>query len=125
MDQRHAENQHQDLDHGEVDPAENDAVDRDAQVDGAEAAEEGGGLAGALPPDGMLITLELDETRAREARENFGRAGLADRTSVIVGDGKVYTSRTEAEGALRTVKVCESGGTVGGPAVAPAVPAPR
>ena len=41
-------------------------------------------------------------------------------TSVIVGDGKVYTSRTEAEGALRTVKVCESGGTVGGPAVAPA-----
>ena len=46
-------------------------------------------------------------------------------TSVIVGDGRVYTSRTEAEGALRTVKVCESGGTVGGPAVAPAVPAPR
>ncbi len=46
-------------------------------------------------------------------------------TSVIVGDGKVYTSRTEAEGALRTVKVCESGGTVGGPAVVPAVPAPR
>ena len=45
-------------------------------------------------------------------------------TSVIVGDGKVYTSRTEAEGALRTVKVCETGGTVGGP-VAPAVPAPR
>ena len=41
-------------------------------------------------------------------------------TSVIVGDGKVYTSRTEAEGALRTVKVCETGGTVGGPAVAPA-----
>jgi hypothetical protein len=46
-------------------------------------------------------------------------------TSVIVGDGKVYTSRTEAEGALRTVKVCDSGGTVGGPAVAPTVPAPR
>ena len=46
-------------------------------------------------------------------------------TSVIVGDGKVYTSRTEAEGALKTVKVCETGGTVGGPAVAPAVPAPR
>ena len=36
-------------------------------------------------------------------------------TSVIVGDGKVYTSRTEAEGALRTVKVCDSGGTVGDP----------
>jgi hypothetical protein len=43
-------------------------------------------------------------------------------TSVIVGDGKVYTSRSEAEGALKTVKVCESGGTVGGPAVVPATP---
>src|SRR6266516_5237470 len=36
-------------------------------------------LAGALPPDGMLITLELNEARANEARENFARAGLADR----------------------------------------------
>jgi hypothetical protein len=44
-------------------------------------------------------------------------------TSVIVGGDKVYTSRTEAEGALKTTKVCEGGGTVGGPAV-PA-PAPR
>ena len=43
-------------------------------------------------------------------------------TSVIVGDGKVYTSRTEAESAMKTVKVCESGGTVGGPAVVPATP---
>ena len=50
-------------------------------------------LAGALPPDGMLITLELDETRAREARENFARAGLADRTSVIVGDAQLKISK--------------------------------
>jgi predicted O-methyltransferase YrrM len=50
-------------------------------------------LAGALPPDGMLITLELDETRAREARENFARAGLADRTSVIVGDARLKLSK--------------------------------
>ena len=46
-------------------------------------------------------------------------------TSVVVGDGKVYTSRTEAEGAMKTVKVCDSGGTTGGPAVAPGVPSPR
>src|SRR5258706_16321874 len=46
-------------------------------------------LAGALPPDGMLITLEMDEARAKEARENFARAGLSDRTSVIVGDAKL------------------------------------
>jgi predicted O-methyltransferase YrrM len=43
-------------------------------------------LAGALPSDGMLLTLEKDEGRAREARENFSRAGLAGRVTVIVGD---------------------------------------
>jgi len=45
-------------------------------------------LAGALPAGGMLMTLELDADRAREARENFARAGLADRASVIVGDAE-------------------------------------
>src|SRR4249920_847869 len=45
-------------------------------------------LAGALPPNGMLLTLELDPERARTARENFARAGLADRVSVMVGDAQ-------------------------------------
>jgi predicted O-methyltransferase YrrM len=45
-------------------------------------------LAGALPPGGMLMTMEMDPDRAREARENFARAGLADRVSVIVGDAE-------------------------------------
>jgi predicted O-methyltransferase YrrM len=45
-------------------------------------------LAGALPPGGMLLTLEMDEDRARRARENFARAGLADRVNVIVGDAQ-------------------------------------
>jgi predicted O-methyltransferase YrrM len=45
-------------------------------------------LAGALPPDGMLLTMEMSEERARVARENFARAGLADRVSVIVGDAQ-------------------------------------
>lgn len=45
-------------------------------------------LAGALPPGGMLMTMEMDSDRAREARENFARAGLADRVSVIVGDAE-------------------------------------
>jgi hypothetical protein len=47
-------------------------------------------------------------------------------TTTIVG-GKAYTTRTEAEGAMKTVKVCESGGTVGGPVPAPAPggPVPR
>src|SRR5262245_6262063 len=34
-------------------------------------------LAGALPPDGVLLTLEIDPDRAKIARENFKRAGLA------------------------------------------------
>ena len=50
-------------------------------------------LAGALPPDGMLITLEMDEARAKEARENFARAGLSDRTSVVVGDAKLKIAK--------------------------------
>ena len=43
-------------------------------------------LARALPPDGMLITMELDPDRAAEARRNFERAGLNARAHVMVGD---------------------------------------
>ena len=35
-------------------------------------------MAGALPKDGLFITMEVDESRAKVARENFARAGLAD-----------------------------------------------
>lgn len=45
-------------------------------------------LARALPPGGMLLTMEMDPERAREARGNFTRAGLADRVTVIVGDAE-------------------------------------
>jgi predicted O-methyltransferase YrrM len=45
-------------------------------------------LAGALPADGTLLTLEMNAERARVARENFVRAGLADRVSVGVGDAQ-------------------------------------
>jgi predicted O-methyltransferase YrrM len=50
-------------------------------------------LAGALPPGGMLVTMEKDEERAREARENFSRAGLADRVSVVVGDAALKIAK--------------------------------
>src|SRR5439155_5332198 len=43
-------------------------------------------LARALPPGGMLITMELDGARADEARKNFARAGVADRVTVMAGD---------------------------------------
>jgi predicted O-methyltransferase YrrM len=51
-------------------------------------------LAGALPEGGMLITMEKDPDRAAIARENFRRAGVDDRVSVMVGDA-----------ALKIVKV--------------------
>jgi len=50
-------------------------------------------LAGALPPGGMLLTMEMSEERAGEARANFARAGLADRTSVIVGDAQLKIAK--------------------------------
>jgi predicted O-methyltransferase YrrM len=45
-------------------------------------------LAGALPPGGMLLTMEVDGGRARTARENFARAGYSSRVNVIVGDAQ-------------------------------------
>jgi predicted O-methyltransferase YrrM len=50
-------------------------------------------LAGALPPGGMLLTMELSEERASEARANFARAGLTDRVSVIVGDAQLKIAK--------------------------------
>jgi predicted O-methyltransferase YrrM len=50
-------------------------------------------LAGALPPDGSLFTMELSAERARAAKENFVRAGMADRVHVIVGDAKLMLAK--------------------------------
>jgi predicted O-methyltransferase YrrM len=50
-------------------------------------------LARALPADGMLVTIELDEGRAAEARENFARAGVSSRVSVVVGDAQLKIAK--------------------------------
>jgi len=42
-------------------------------------------LARALPPQGRLVTLELDPHHAKVARANLERAGVADRVEVVVG----------------------------------------
>lgn len=42
-------------------------------------------MARALPPGGRLVSLELDEKHADVARASLVRAGLADRSEVIVG----------------------------------------
>ena len=46
-------------------------------------------LAGALPKDGMLFTLEMNEERANIAKANFAKAGFSDRVSVMVGDAQL------------------------------------
>lgn len=50
-------------------------------------------LASALPKGGMLMTMELNAERAAIARENFARAGLTDRVSVMVGDAGLLVSK--------------------------------
>jgi predicted O-methyltransferase YrrM len=42
-------------------------------------------LARALPPDGEVVTLELDPERAGVARENVDRAGVGGRVDIRVG----------------------------------------
>ena len=42
-------------------------------------------FARALPPDGELVTLELDPGTAAKARENVDRAGVGDRVDIRVG----------------------------------------
>ncbi|EHR50064.1 putative O-methyltransferase [Saccharomonospora marina XMU15] len=42
-------------------------------------------LGRALPSDGKLVTLEIDEHHARVARENIERAGLAQQVDIRVG----------------------------------------
>jgi predicted O-methyltransferase YrrM len=50
-------------------------------------------IAGALPPGGLLLTMEMNEDRAREARDHFALAGVADRVHVIVGDAQLKLSK--------------------------------
>ncbi|KAG6809821.1 hypothetical protein H0H92_014604 [Tricholoma furcatifolium] len=54
-------------------------------------------LGRALPEDGKLITLELEEKHARVARENLANAGLASKVEVIVGNAVVSIENLHPE----------------------------
>ena len=41
----------------------------------------------------MLVTVEIDEGLASEARQNFARAGVSDRVSVVVGDAQLKLAK--------------------------------
>jgi predicted O-methyltransferase YrrM len=47
-------------------------------------------LATALPPTGLLVTLERDHARATTARGYIRDAGLDDRVNVMIGDADRY-----------------------------------
>ncbi|WP_261540695.1 O-methyltransferase [Burkholderia multivorans] len=55
-------------------------------------------LARALPPEGRLVTLELDPAHAAVATQNIARAGFADVVSVVVGSAKDSLARLIADG---------------------------
>ena len=55
-------------------------------------------LARALPPDGILISLEIDEHHAEVARRNLGQAGLATKVQVRVGPALATLAAMEQAG---------------------------
>jgi len=79
-----------------VSPNEGRLLQLLAQIAGAKRILEVGTLGGystihlarALPEDGALVSLELDERYAAVARENIAEAGLGDKVEVRVGDGR-------------------------------------
>jgi predicted O-methyltransferase YrrM len=56
-------------------------------------------LARALPADGRLVTLELEQKHADVAAENLARAGLRERVDIRVGPALDTLPKLEAEGA--------------------------
>jgi predicted O-methyltransferase YrrM len=75
-----------------------------ARIQGARRILEVGTLAGystiwlarALPPNGELITLEIDPAHAAVARRNIERAGLSDRVHVWVAPANESLARLTA-----------------------------
>lgn len=55
-------------------------------------------MARALPPDGHLISIEVDPAHAEVARANVARAGVRDRVSVRVGRALDVLPELESDG---------------------------
>jgi predicted O-methyltransferase YrrM len=56
-------------------------------------------LGRALPPDGELVTLELEPVHAEVARSNLDRAGVGDRAEIRVGPALDSLRALQREGA--------------------------
>lgn len=55
-------------------------------------------LARALPEEGVLISLELNEAHAEVARENIAQAGLGEKVEVRVGDARTLLAEMVEKG---------------------------
>ena len=90
----------------QVSPNEGRLLHLLAEIVGAQRILEVGTLGGysaihlarALPQDGSLVSLELDERYAEVARENIAKADLEDRVEVRVGDARELLARMAEEG---------------------------
>jgi caffeoyl-CoA O-methyltransferase len=85
----------------QVSPNEAKLLQLLAEMVGARRVLEVGTLGGysaihfgrALPEDGTLISLEIDERHAEVARENVQRAGLGGKVEIRVGDARELLAR--------------------------------
>ena len=50
-------------------------------------------LAAAVPPQGLLLTIERDQGRAALARRHIEQAGLSSRVVVIAGDARTLPAQ--------------------------------
>jgi caffeoyl-CoA O-methyltransferase len=79
-----------------VSPSQGKLLRMFAEIAGARRVLEIGTLGGystihlarALPEDGSLVSLEVDEHHAEVARKNIAEAGLGDKVEVRVGDAR-------------------------------------
>lgn len=89
-----------------VSPAHGQMLNLFARMAGAKRILEIGTLGGysticlarALPADGRLVTLELDQRHADVARANFERAGLSQKIDLRVGRAVASLAQLDAEG---------------------------
>ena len=88
-----------------VSPAQGKLLQLLTEISGARRILEIGTLGGysaihfarALPDDGILISLELEERHAEVARNNIERAGLSEKVEVRVGDARKVLSAMAGE----------------------------
>jgi predicted O-methyltransferase YrrM len=100
-----AANQREGLPSIDVSPLQGKFLTLLAQIQGARRILEIGTLGGfsticlarALPPDGALVTLELNPHHAKVARSNIDRAGLGPKVELIEGPAIDSLARLFAE----------------------------